>query len=76
MNNAEHPITTDAARAALASLAAASNIAVNSMRPPLWLILLCAIALGILITRYGRVSNGALILCVAAVLQRGLFGCA
>ena len=60
MNNAEHPITTDAARAALASLAAASNIAVNSMRPPLWLILLCAIALGIKTVAMGVMINNTL----------------
>ncbi len=60
MNKAEHPITTDAARAALASLAAASNIAVNSMRPPLWLILLCAIALGIKTVAMGVMINDTL----------------
>lgn len=60
MNNTDHPITTDAARAALASLAAASSSVVNSMRPPLWLILLCAIALGIKTIAMGVMINNTL----------------
>ncbi|MDZ4260903.1 MAG: hypothetical protein U1B30_01040 [Pseudomonadota bacterium] len=57
MNKTDHPITADDARAALDSIAAASNITLNSMRPPLWLILLCAVALGIKTAAMGLMIN-------------------
>lgn len=60
MNKIDHPITADDARAALESVATAKNIAVNGMRPPLWLILLCSAALGIKTAAMGLMINNAL----------------
>jgi hypothetical protein len=58
MNTTDHPITADDARAALESLAMVNKIAINSMRPPLWLILLCAVSLGIKTAAMGlMISN-------------------
>jgi len=60
MNKTDHPITANDARAALESLASASNITANSMRPPLWLILLCAVSLGIKTAAMGLMINNSL----------------
>lgn len=60
MNTTDHPITADDARAALESLAMVNKIAVNSMRPPLWLILLCAVALGMKTAAMGLMINNTL----------------
>ena len=60
MNKIDHPITASDARAALESLAAANNITVNSMRPPLWLILLCSVSLGIKTAAMGFMINNTL----------------
>lgn len=60
MNKTDHPIAADDARAALDSIAAASSITLNSMRPPLWLILLCAVALGIKTAAMGLMINNTL----------------
>lgn len=60
MTNTDHPITADDARAALESLAVANSIIINSMRPPLWLILLCAVALGIKTAAMGLMINNTL----------------
>ena len=57
MSENHHQITADDARAALASIDAANKITVNSMRPPLWLILLCSVALGIKTTAMGLMIN-------------------
>lgn len=57
MNKINHPITADDARAAIESLAMANSTIINSMRPPLWLILLCAIALGIKTAAMGLMIN-------------------
>ena len=77
MNKTDHPIAADDARAALDSIAAASSITINSMRPPLWLILLCAIALGIETAAMGLMINnnlwnsiqwGAYIICCLCIV--------
>lgn len=47
MNNTDHQITADDARAALESLEVAKKATVNSIRPPLWLVLICSVSLGI-----------------------------
>lgn len=60
MNKIDHPITADNARAALESVATANNITVNSMRPPLWLILLCSVSLGIKTAAMGLMINNTL----------------
>jgi len=60
MNKTDHPITADDARAALESLAVANSITVNSMRPPLWLILLCSVSLGIKTAAMGLMINNSL----------------
>lgn len=60
MNKISHPIAPDEARAALESLAEASKITVNSMRPPLWLILLCSVSLGIKTVAMGVMINDSL----------------
>lgn len=54
-----HHITADDAKAALVSIAVANEITANSMRPPVWLILLCALALGIKTAAMGfMINNG------------------
>ncbi len=60
MSENNHQITTGDASAALASITAANEITVKSMRPPLWLILLCAIALGIKTAAMGFMINNSL----------------
>lgn len=60
MNKTDHPITTDDAKAALESLAVANSITVNSMRPPVWLILLCSVSLGIKTAAMGLMINNSL----------------
>ena len=60
MNKTNPQITADDARAALESLEVANNITVNSMRPPLWLILLCAASLGIKTVAMGLMINNSL----------------
>ena len=60
MNKINHQITAGDARAALESLAVANKITVNSMRPPLWLILLCSVALGIKTAAMGLMINNNL----------------
>lgn len=60
MNKINHQITADDARAALESLEVANNIIINSMKPPLWLILLCAISLGIKTIAMGLMINNSL----------------
>jgi hypothetical protein len=57
MNKGNHHITTDEAKSALESLAVANQITVHSMRPPLWLILLCSASLGIKTTAMGLMIN-------------------
>jgi hypothetical protein len=47
MNKINDQITTDDARNALDTIAQANKTTVNSMKPPLWLVLLCSVALGI-----------------------------
>ncbi len=60
MNKTDHPIAADDARVALDSIAAASNITLNSMRPPLWLILLCSASLGIKTAAMGLMINDSM----------------
>ena len=60
MNKIKHHITADDARAALESLDVANKITVDSMRPPLWLILLCSVSLGIKTTAMGLMINNNL----------------
>lgn len=60
MNKTSHHITADDARAALESLDVANKITVNSMKPPLWLILLCSVALGIKTVAMGFMINSSL----------------
>lgn len=60
MTENHHHITADDARSALASLAVANNITRNSMRPPLWLILLCSVAFGIKTVAMGLMINDTL----------------
>ena len=60
MNKGNHQITADEARAALESLDAANKTTVNSLKPPLWLILLGATSLGIKTTAMGLMINNDL----------------
>lgn len=60
MNKIKHHITADDARAALESLDVANKITVDSMRPPLWLILLCSVSLGIKTAAMGLMINNSL----------------
>ena len=60
MNKNNQQITIDDARAALESLDAANQITVNSMRPPSWLIILCAVSLGIKTLSMGLMTNNSL----------------
>ncbi|QEY16975.1 hypothetical protein D0C16_13925 [Cellvibrio sp. KY-GH-1] len=60
MRENNHQITADDAKAALASIGVANKITLSSMRPPLWLILLCAIALGIKTAAMGSMINNSL----------------
>lgn len=60
MNKNNPQITADDARAAMASIEAAEKITANSMRPPLWLILLCSMSLGIKTTAMGLMINNNL----------------
>lgn len=60
MSKNPHQITTEDAKAALASIDAANNITLSSMKPPLWLILLCAISLGIKTITMGLMINNSL----------------
>ncbi len=60
MSKNPHQITTEDAKAALASIDAANNITLSSMKPPLWLILLCAISLGIKTIAMGLMINNSL----------------
>lgn len=57
MSEANNQVTT---HDALKSLEEANKITANSMRPPLWLILLCAVALGIKTTAMGLMLNNSL----------------
>ncbi|HTF97007.1 MAG TPA: hypothetical protein VL995_12795 [Cellvibrio sp.] len=77
MSKNNHQITADDAKAALASIGAANRITVGSMRPPLWLILLCSVALGIKTTAMGFMINdhfwngiqwGSYIICCLSVV--------
>jgi hypothetical protein len=47
MSNIDSKVSADEARAALAAVGEANRIVASSMRPPLWLILLCSVALGV-----------------------------
>jgi hypothetical protein len=78
MNKINPQITADDARAALESLAVANKITVNSMRPPLWLILLCSVSLGIKTIAMGLMINhnlwntiqwGSYIVCCLSVVS-------
>lgn len=60
MSENNHQITADDAKAALASIGVANEATLNSMRPPVWLILLCAIALGIKTAAMGFMINNGL----------------
>lgn len=60
MRESNNQITAADARAALASITVANNITANSVRPPLWLILLCAIALGVKTAAMGVMINDSL----------------
>lgn len=60
MNKTDQPITAGDARAALDLLAVASSITANTMRPPLWLILLCSVSLGIKTAAMGLMINNNL----------------
>jgi hypothetical protein len=60
MSENNHQITAGDAKAALESLSAANNITMNSMRPPLWLILLCSVALGIKTVAMGIMIENSL----------------
>lgn len=60
MNKIDHQITADEARSALESLALANDITISSIRPPLWLILLCSVTLGIKTTAMGVMINNNL----------------
>lgn len=60
MSENNHQIAAVDARAALASIDAANKITVNSMRPPLWLVLLCSVALGVKTTAMGLMLNDSL----------------
>jgi hypothetical protein len=77
MNKTKHHITLEDAKAALDSLEAASKITVNSMRPPLWLILICSVSLGLKTAAMGIMLNnnlwnsiqwGSYIVCCLSVL--------
>lgn len=57
MNKIKHHITPEDAQVALDSLEAASKITVNSMRPPLWLILICSVSLGLKTAAMGVMLN-------------------
>jgi len=76
MNKTDHQITAHDARTALESLEVAHKITVNSIRPPLWLVLLCSVSLGIKTTAMGLMINnnlwnsiqwGSYILCILSV---------
>ncbi len=78
MNENYHQITAGDARAALASLDVAKKITLNSMKPPLWLVLLCSAALGIKTTAMGLMINdnlwnsiqwGSYIVCCLSVVS-------
>jgi hypothetical protein len=60
MSENNHQITANDARAALGSITAANEITVKSMRPPLWLIFLCSIVLGIKTAAMGFMINNSL----------------
>ncbi|HEY7885022.1 MAG TPA: hypothetical protein VIC08_08765 [Cellvibrionaceae bacterium] len=60
MNDNDHQITVNEARSALASLDAAHTTTLNNMRPPLWLVLLCAAAFGIKTAAMGLMINNSL----------------
>lgn len=60
MNKSTYHTSTDDAKAALASLEVAYKTTINHMKPPLWLTLLCAIALGIKTTAMGLMINNDL----------------
>jgi hypothetical protein len=60
MNKSNHHISTDDAKAALTSLEIAHKTMINGMRPPFWLTLLCAIALGIKTAAMGLMINNNL----------------
>ncbi len=77
MNKINNHITVAEAKAALESLAVANTITLNSMRPPLWLILLCSVSLGIKTVAMGLLINnnlwvgiqwGTYILCCLSVV--------
>lgn|GEM_PF-2840308 len=60
MNQNNHQITADEAKAALESLNAAKKVAVNSQRPPKWLIFLSSLFLGIETLSAGFSSGSSL----------------